>query len=90
METNFRMTFDVGYDQADTLIQIRQLEARKQLLEAAIEDKAAGRAYDMLLLQPVFFPPIKKCKPGFDKAQVDECIASLKQEVKMLELRLIG
>ena len=90
MDKSFKMTFGVGYDQADTLIQINQLEARREKLKAAIENKKAGRAYDMLLLQPAFFPPIKKCKPGFDVAQVDAFIETLRQEVKMLELGLIG
>lgn len=89
MDKNFKMTFGIGYDQADTLIQISQLEARKEQLIKAVDDKAEGRAYDMLLLQPAFFPPIKKCKPGFDIAQVDTFIAQLRQEVKMLELRLL-
>ena len=90
MDKNFKITFNVGYDQADTVIQIRQLEVRREQLEEAIKDKAAGRAYDMLLLQPVFFPPIKKCKPGFDIGQVDQYLSSLKEEVRALELRLLG
>ena len=89
MDNKFAITFDTGYNQADTLIQIRQLEARRDMLKKAIADKAAGRPYDMLLLQPVFFPQIKKCKPGFDISQVDKCIEALRQEVRTLELELI-
>ncbi|WP_028509640.1 hypothetical protein [Ruminococcus sp. NK3A76] len=89
MDKNFKMTFGVGYDQADTLIQIDQLEARKERLKKAIDDKAAGRPYDMLLLQPAFFPPIKKCKPGFDIGQVDSFMDALRKEVKALELKLV-
>lgn len=89
MNKAFKITFELGYDQADTLIQIRQLESRREQLIKAIKDKGEGRAYDMLLLQPAFFPPIKKSKPGYDVGQVDSFIYSLKQEVRELELRLL-
>ena len=90
MDKNFSMTFNVGYDQADALIQIEQLCDRKEQLSEAVSDKKAGKAYDMLLLRPVFFPPIKKAKPGFDTEQVDKVIAALKDDIKALELQLLG
>ena len=53
MNKAFKITFELGYDQADTLIQIRQLESRREQLIKAIKDKGEGRAYDMLL--PSFY-----------------------------------
>ena len=39
MNKAFKITFELGYDQADTLIQIRQLESRREQLIKAIKDK---------------------------------------------------
>ena len=88
MKNNFKTTFGVGYDTADTLIQILQIEARIEALEQACEQKSEGRPFDLMLLSPVFFPEIKKSKPGYDIAQVDEYISGLKDRLRTLELSL--
>ena len=88
MKKDFKVTFSNGYDQADTIIQIMQLDARIASLEEAVKNKKAGRPFDLLLLAPVFFPEIKQTSPGFDIAQVDAYIKDLKDRMTKLELEL--
>lgn len=90
MDKNFAVSFTGGYDTADTLIQIDQLEELEERLETAIAQKQQGEPFDMLLLKPAFFPPIKESKPGYEKHQVDQYVTPLKRKIELMQKQLSG
>ncbi len=88
MDKNFAISFDGGYDTADTLIQIDQLEELEERLETALSQKQQGEPFDMLLLKPAFFAPIKESKPGYNKSQVEHYVSPLKRKIEIMQKQL--